>query len=125
MSKRFLSVTLAVLFGLVSAAELESPMFLVEVDDLHKVGCTFYDDLTIFDLKPLAKDNSVYSKSGFKFSFCKPFEVDVKNKTTGESTTEKTYSYKESIKTRYSDIDPAQKTQALEDENGNRYLTFQ
>jgi hypothetical protein len=62
--KRFTGVSLALLFGLVSTQEIftpAEPLFLATAnpkfeqvnEDLQKLNCFLYDDLTIFDIRKL------------------------------------------------------------------------
>jgi hypothetical protein len=72
--KRFISLSLAALFGLATATH--DPTFLASVDvtDYQKVSCYFYDDFTIFDLRPLGNKDG-YTNKGYKINFCKPFDL--------------------------------------------------
>ena len=74
--KRFIAISLAALLGLVSAAEVQSPQFLVDADDIKKVSCFVYADFSVWDLKPLYADAG-YKKGDIKINFCKPFDTEL------------------------------------------------
>lgn len=92
--KRFIPVSLAILLGLVSAAELvsDSNLFLQAAEststtagnsvsqkikgwaseaseDLARLNCLMYNDLTFFDLRSLEKGNT-YEYLNYNFNFC-------------------------------------------------------
>lgn len=109
--KRFISISLAVLLGLVSATELtqdttflqsETTTTTEKIDevkeDLQKLYCLLYDDLTFFDLRKLerASDN-LYQAYGtnvngqglsrqYTFNFCTRLETEKGDKTFGVTT---------------------------------------
>jgi hypothetical protein len=77
--KRFISISLAALLGLVSSADIaasQDQLFLADTteakafveekkEDLQRLNCLLYDDLTFFDLRALEQpDESVYKVKG-------------------------------------------------------------
>jgi hypothetical protein len=62
---RFISVSLAVLLGFVSAQEMSEPLFLasgnVDAKDVSKISCYLYDSYTFFDLRALTSQQKVSS----------------------------------------------------------------
>lgn len=45
--------------------------------DLDNVSCLLYDEMTVFNLKPLerSKTDGGYLKNGYRFNFCKRFNI--------------------------------------------------
>lgn len=99
--KRFISVSLAALLGLASAASVADPTFLQEKqdttttsttatkledmrEDLSRLNCLLYDDLTFFDLRKLEQFNPISAVSNtlesYSLSFCR--RQDAKNQLT-------------------------------------------
>ncbi len=98
--KRFISLSIAVLLGLVSATTevTQDNLFLAdtsttiktEVTEAHKnikkLYCLLYDDLTVFDLRSLEKSDPYVVKStpslkDYTLNFCKPLSVKQGDKT--------------------------------------------
>jgi hypothetical protein len=77
--KRFISISLAALLGFVSAADVtasQDQLFLADTsdvkayaektaEDLQRINCLLYDDLTFFDLRKLEQpEDAVYKVHG-------------------------------------------------------------
>lgn len=85
------SLSIAFCIGLASCSEhfLTRPESFSSASD--GFSCLIYDSLTVFNLKAL-QDLNGYSQNGFRFSFCKRFNIT--NTQTGKSI--ETYAFKES-----------------------------
>lgn len=59
--------------------------------DTDNLSCIIYDSLTVFNMKAL-EDPVGYSKNGFRFNFCKRFNIT--NSDGGQFV--ETYAFKES-----------------------------
>lgn len=92
---RFITLSVAVLLGLVSASQIsQEPSFLaVDLSDAEKVSCYIYKDLTYFDLTPLYSEDG-YSYNNFYYNFCKSFSL-----ANADGTTSKAYAYKQDKET--------------------------
>ena len=86
------TLSVALLLGVVTASQLSEPMFLSDLDDIQKVSCYIYKDLTYFDLTHLYKNDTGYTYGTYSFNFCKPLTAVI-NSTTNQSA----YAYSTSL----------------------------
>lgn len=80
---RFITLSVAVLLGLVSANQIsQEPSVYVDLSDAEKVSCLMYKDLTYFDYTKLYLEDG-YTYGNYSLNFCKSLSfLNEDNSTT-------------------------------------------
>lgn len=117
---------MAVLLGLVSATELaktQDQLFLADINlsDVQKASCYFYDDLTFFDLTSLSTSEALVN-GNYRISFCKPASVTDPDNSTNVI---EFFAYDSKNNKVYADSSLlSSSVEAVADDDGERHIRF-